>query len=38
MVATAINLHHFITDGYIWRLRADPNRSVVMAADAARSA
>jgi hypothetical protein len=33
MVATAINLHHFITDGYIWRLRADPNRRVVMAAD-----
>ena len=25
MVVAAINIHHFIVDGYIWRLRKDPN-------------
>lgn len=30
LVAAAINLHHFIVDGYIWRLKkSDPNRKVV---------
>ena len=32
LVAAAINLHHFIVDGYIWRLKkSDPNRKVVNA-------
>ncbi len=30
LVAAAINLHHFIVDGYIWRLRkSDTNRQIV---------
>jgi hypothetical protein len=30
LIAAAINLHHFIVDGFIWKLRrGDPNRSVV---------
>jgi len=30
VVVAAINIHHFIVDAYIWRLRkADPNRSIV---------
>ena len=30
LVAAAVNLHHFIVDGYIWRLKkSDPNRKVV---------
>ncbi len=37
MVATAINLHHFIADGYIWRLRKDPNRSVMMEVQSGRA-
>ena len=30
MIAAAINIHHFIVDGYIWKLgRGDSNRTVV---------
>jgi hypothetical protein len=30
MVVAAINIHHFIVDGYIWRLkRGDRNRDIV---------
>jgi hypothetical protein len=30
LVTAAINLHHFIVDGFIWRLgRQDPNRAIV---------
>ena len=30
MVVAVINLHHFIVDGYIWRLKADKdNRRVI---------
>ena len=36
MVVAAINLHHFIVDGYIWRLkRGDRNRQIVDAGSAA---
>lgn len=28
-VAAVINLHHFIVDGFIWKLRQAPNRSIV---------
>lgn len=38
MIATAINLHHFITDAYIWRLRKDPNRTVMMDTHTGRTA
>jgi hypothetical protein len=27
-----INIHHFIVDAYIWRLRRDPNYAVVTSA------
>ena len=27
-----INIHHFIVDAFIWRLRKDPNYKVVAAA------
>ena len=30
MVTAAINLHHFIVDAYIWRLRRDPNYANVV--------
>jgi hypothetical protein len=30
LVTAAINVHHFIVDGYIWRLKkSDSNRRVV---------
>jgi hypothetical protein len=29
LVTAAINVHHFIVDAYIWRLRRDPNYRVV---------
>jgi len=29
LVIAAINVHHFIVDAYIWRLRKDPNYAVV---------
>ncbi len=29
LVAAVINVHHFIVDGYIWKLRKDPNFRVV---------
>jgi hypothetical protein len=32
LVVAAINLHHFIVDAYIWRLRKDPNYRVVESA------
>jgi hypothetical protein len=32
LVIAAINIHHFIVDAYIWRLRSDPNYQVVTAA------
>ena len=30
MVIAAINVHHFIVDGFIWRLRRDSNYKTVM--------
>ena len=30
LVIAAINVHHFIVDAYIWRLRRDPNYRVVV--------
>ena len=30
LVIAAINIHHFIVDAYIWRLRRDPNYRVVV--------
>ena len=32
LVIAAINVHHFIVDAYIWRLRRDPNYRVVVSA------
>lgn len=32
LVAAVINIHHFVVDAYIWRLRRDPNLAVVTAA------
>ena len=29
-----INIHHFIVDAFIWRLRRDPNYRVVIGAPA----
>ncbi len=29
LVAAVINIHHFIVDGYIWKLRKDPNYAIV---------
>jgi hypothetical protein len=31
MVIAAINIHHFIVDAYIWKIRKDPNVRTVMA-------
>jgi hypothetical protein len=31
MVMAAINIHHFIVDAYIWRIRKDPNYRTVVA-------
>jgi len=33
LVTAAINLHHFIVDAYIWRLRRDPNYANVVDAE-----
>ena len=30
LVVAVINLHHFIVDGYIWRLKKDPNYQIVI--------
>jgi hypothetical protein len=30
MVIAAINVHHFIVDGFIWRIRKDPNYQTVI--------
>jgi hypothetical protein len=32
LVIAAINVHHFVVDAYVWRLRRDPNYGTVMAA------
>ena len=29
LCAAVVNIHHFIVDRYIWRLRRDPNYAVV---------
>jgi hypothetical protein len=29
LIVSVINIHHFIVDAYIWRLRKDPNYRVV---------
>jgi hypothetical protein len=34
MVIAAINVHHFVVDGFIWRIRKDPNYQTVMSIDA----
>ncbi len=38
LTVATINLHHFIVDAYIWRLRKDPNRTVMMEARPAAAA
>ncbi len=38
MVAAAVNIHHFVVDAYIWRLRKDPNYANVMDAPVTRRA
>jgi hypothetical protein len=35
LVVAAVNIHHFVVDAYIWRLRRDPNYGTVMAASPA---
>jgi hypothetical protein len=35
LVVATINIHHFIVDAFIWRLRKDPNYKVVAATPAA---
>jgi hypothetical protein len=32
LVVAVVNVHHFVVDAYIWRLRKDPNYGTVMAA------
>ena len=32
LVSAAVNIHHFVVDAYIWRLRKDPNYATVIAA------
>jgi hypothetical protein len=34
LVAAVINIHHFVVDRFIWRLRKDPNYRIVVGADA----
>jgi hypothetical protein len=34
LVITVVNLHHFVVDAFIWRLRRDPNYAVVAAVPA----
>ena len=35
LVVAIVNIHHFVVDAYIWRLRRDPNYGTVMAASPA---
>ena len=35
LVTAVINIHHFVVDAYIWRLRRDPNYSIVTGAEPA---
>lgn len=35
LVAAVVNIHHFIVDRYIWRLRRDPNYKIVVDESAA---
>jgi hypothetical protein len=35
LVVAVINIHHFVVDAYIWRLRRDPNYRVVSSSPAA---
>jgi len=35
LVVAMVNVHHFVVDAYIWRLRRDPNYGTVMAASPA---
>jgi hypothetical protein len=30
LVVAIINIHHFVVDAYIWRLRRDPNLRTVV--------
>jgi hypothetical protein len=32
LIVAVINVHHFVVDAYIWRLRSDPNYGTVMTA------
>jgi hypothetical protein len=32
IMVAIINIHHFIVDAYIWRLKRDPNYAVVTSA------
>ena len=34
LVVAIVNVHHFVVDAYIWRLRRDPNYTTVMATPA----
>jgi hypothetical protein len=36
--AAVVNIHHFLVDGYIWRLRGDRNYATVSEASAAPAA
>jgi len=38
LIVSVINVHHFIVDAYIWRLRRDPGYAAVAAAEPARPA
>lgn len=35
LVTAVINIHHFVVDAYIWRLRRDPNYRIVTGAEPA---
>ena len=35
LVVAAVNVHHFVVDAYVWRIRRDPNYGTVMAASPA---
>jgi hypothetical protein len=35
LVAAVINVHHFVVDAYIWRLRRDPNYGIVIGTELA---
>jgi hypothetical protein len=38
LIVSVINVHHFIVDAYIWRLRRDPSYAAVAAAGPAPAA